>query len=100
MARAAPTACRSSRRRTLSPRTRTCQPCLPAPCAGQYYESPSAFSIWIKRQVNPDRKADDGWKAVKYDGRWEDGTGRETGLWGRQVGGGCCKGGKGGGAQG
>ncbi len=33
------------------------------------FDSPSAFSIYIKRLVNPTRKADDGWKAVKYQGR-------------------------------
>ena len=38
-------------------------------CAGMVFESPSAFSIYIKRLVNPTRKADDGWKAVKYDGK-------------------------------
>jgi hypothetical protein len=33
------------------------------------FESPSAFSIYFKRLLNPTRKADDGWKTVKYDGR-------------------------------
>lgn len=33
------------------------------------FESPSAFSIYLKRLVNPSRKADDGWKTVKYKGR-------------------------------
>lgn len=33
------------------------------------FDSPSAFSIYLKRLVNPTRKADDGWKAVKYAGR-------------------------------
>jgi len=33
------------------------------------FESPSAFSIYLKRLVNPTRKADDGWKTVKYRGR-------------------------------
>eukprot|EP00887_Chlorella_sp_A99_P005114 scaffold25.g5114.t1 len=32
------------------------------------FESPSAFSIYLKRLVNPSRKADDGWKTVKYKG--------------------------------
>jgi len=32
------------------------------------FDSPSAFSIYLKRLVNPSRKADDGWKAVKYNG--------------------------------
>mmetsp|Transcript_23369 Transcript_23369/g.51294 ORF Transcript_23369/g.51294 Transcript_23369/m.51294 type:complete len:460 (+) Transcript_23369:175-1554(+) len=36
---------------------------------GMFFDSPSAFSIYLKRQVNPTRKADDGWKAVKYSGR-------------------------------
>ncbi|EFJ49022.1 hypothetical protein VOLCADRAFT_117378, partial [Volvox carteri f. nagariensis] len=38
-------------------------------CEGQAFESPSAFSIWVKRKLNPERKADDGWKAVKYAGK-------------------------------
>lgn len=33
------------------------------------FDSPSAFSIYLKRLVNPSRKADDGWKTVKYDGK-------------------------------
>jgi ribosomal protein S18 len=33
------------------------------------FESPSAFSIFLKRLVNPDRKADDGWKTVKFGGK-------------------------------
>ena len=33
------------------------------------FESPSAFSIFLKRLVNPTRKADDGWKTVKYRGK-------------------------------
>jgi hypothetical protein len=33
------------------------------------FESPSAFSIYLKRLVNPTRKADDGWKSVKYEGK-------------------------------
>lgn len=37
--------------------------------AGQSFESPSAFSIRVKRKLNPERKADDGWKAVKYAGK-------------------------------
>ena len=36
---------------------------------GACFESPSAFSIYVKRLVNPTRKADDGWKAVKYEGK-------------------------------
>ena len=38
----------------------------------QRFESPSAFSIALKRLVNPQRKADDGWKTVKYNGRFLD----------------------------
>ena len=33
------------------------------------FDSPSAFSIYLKRLVNPSRKADDGWKSVRYEGR-------------------------------
>jgi hypothetical protein len=40
--------------------------CLPAEL---YFDSPSAFSIYLKRLVNPARKADDGWKTVKYLGK-------------------------------
>ena len=36
---------------------------------GRVFESPSAFSIAVKRRVNPGRKADDGWKSVKVRGR-------------------------------
>ena len=35
---------------------------------GRHYESPSAFSIYVKRKTNPTRKADDGWKSVRYKG--------------------------------
>jgi len=34
-----------------------------------FFASPSAFSIHLKRLVNPTRKADDGWKTVKYEGK-------------------------------
>lgn len=34
------------------------------------FESPSAFSIFLKRMVNPNRKADDGWKTVKFNGKF------------------------------
>ena len=34
------------------------------------FDSPSAFSIFLKRLVNPARKADDGWKTVKFAGRY------------------------------
>lgn len=37
--------------------------------ADMFFESPSAFSIYLKRLVNPTRKADDGWKTVKYAGK-------------------------------
>jgi proteasome lid subunit RPN8/RPN11 len=33
------------------------------------FESPSAYSVYLKRLINPSRKADDGWKTVKYRGR-------------------------------
>ncbi|KAK3268050.1 hypothetical protein CYMTET_23423 [Cymbomonas tetramitiformis] len=36
---------------------------------GTVYVSPSAWSLAIKRRINPTRKADDGWKCVKYNGR-------------------------------
>ncbi|KAL0038793.1 hypothetical protein WJX79_008093 [Trebouxia sp. C0005] len=34
------------------------------------FESPSAFSIYLKRLINPARKADDGWKTVKFEGKF------------------------------
>ena len=34
------------------------------------FESPSAFSIFLKRLINPARKADDGWKTVKFGGKF------------------------------
>ena len=33
------------------------------------FESPSAFSIAVKRLLNPTRKADDGWKSIRVDGK-------------------------------
>ena len=33
---------------------------------GKTFRSPSAFSVYVKRKVNPSRKADDGWTSVKY----------------------------------
>ena len=36
------------------------------------FESPSAFSIFFKRMVTPGRKADDGWKTVKFQGKFLD----------------------------
>lgn len=30
------------------------------------FKSPSAFSVYVKRKINPGRKADDGWTSVKY----------------------------------
>ena len=36
------------------------------------FESPSAFSIFFKRLVNPSRKADDGWKTVRFQGKFLD----------------------------
>ena len=38
--------------------------------AAATFDSPSAFSIYLKRLVNPARKADDGWKTVKFGGRY------------------------------
>ncbi|KAK9845836.1 hypothetical protein WJX81_003853 [Elliptochloris bilobata] len=35
---------------------------------GQAFRSPSAFSVYVKRKVNPSRKADDGWTSVHYNG--------------------------------
>jgi len=34
--------------------------------SGQSFSSPSAWSIFVKRLANPSKKADDGWKSVKY----------------------------------
>jgi hypothetical protein len=34
---------------------------------GKVFKSPSAFSVYVKRKVNPSRKADDGWTSVKYE---------------------------------
>jgi len=36
---------------------------------GEVFVSPSAWTIFFKRQLNPDRKADDGWKSIKHEGR-------------------------------
>jgi hypothetical protein len=47
----------------------TTAPLSPLVSADMYFESPSAFSIYLKRLVNPTRKADDGWKTVKYAGK-------------------------------
>lgn len=33
------------------------------------FGSPSAFSVYIKRLVTPTRKADDGWKSVRFGGK-------------------------------
>ena len=35
---------------------------------GVEYETPSAFSIAVKRSINPSKKADDGWKSCIYQG--------------------------------
>jgi hypothetical protein len=43
--------------------------CAAAAAAELFFDSPSAFSIYLKRLVNPARKADDGWKTVKYLGK-------------------------------
>ena len=34
------------------------------------FESPSRFSVEVKQILNPSRKADDGWKSIKYQGRF------------------------------
>ena len=34
-----------------------------------FFESPSAFSIAVKRLLNPTRKADDGWKSIRVNGK-------------------------------
>lgn len=36
---------------------------------GLAFESPSAWSIHLKRLVTPGRKADDGWKTIRYEGK-------------------------------
>mmetsp|Transcript_5188 Transcript_5188/g.13216 ORF Transcript_5188/g.13216 Transcript_5188/m.13216 type:complete len:610 (-) Transcript_5188:47-1876(-) len=36
---------------------------------GMLFESPSAWSIHLKRLVTPGRKADDGWKTIRYQGK-------------------------------
>lgn len=33
------------------------------------FETPSAWSLYLKRMTNPDKKVDDGWKCVKYLGK-------------------------------
>jgi hypothetical protein len=33
---------------------------------GDKFSSPSAWSIHVKRLANPSKKADDGWKSVRY----------------------------------
>ena len=33
---------------------------------GETFESPSSWSIHVKRSVNPSKKADDGWKSTYY----------------------------------
>ena len=43
----------------------------------RFFDSPSAFSVYLKRLVNPDRKADDGWKTVKYKDKCATGHGRQ-----------------------
>lgn len=47
------------------------------------YTSISSFSVNVKRRVNPSRRADDGWKSVKYQGKlmevWKDSFIQQTG---------------------
>ena len=33
---------------------------------GKTFNSPSAWAIYVKRLANPGKKADDGWKSVRY----------------------------------
>ena len=59
------------------------------------FESPSAFSIFLKRLINPARKADDGWKTVKFGGKFLEAYKIELAR--RRFGGGVhngCKGGQ------
>jgi hypothetical protein len=46
---------------------------------GKTFQSPSAWAIYVKRLANPDKKADDGWKSVRYGDR--DGPMLEVGLY-------------------
>lgn len=32
------------------------------------FETPSGFSVFVKRLINPGRQADNGWQSVKYKG--------------------------------
>ena len=52
-------------------RLHTAQPSTwrPTGCAGRRYHSPTAWSIYVKRLITPDKQGDDGWKSVLYDGR-------------------------------
>lgn len=36
---------------------------------GKMYNSASAFSIFVKRLITPDKQGDDGWKSVVYAGK-------------------------------
>ena len=33
---------------------------------GNIFQSPSAWAIHVKRMANPEKRADDGWKSVRY----------------------------------
>eukprot|EP01025_Chloroclados_australasicus_P016561 TRINITY_DN18338_c0_g1_i1.p2 TRINITY_DN18338_c0_g1~~TRINITY_DN18338_c0_g1_i1.p2 ORF type:complete len:212 (-),score=13.44 TRINITY_DN18338_c0_g1_i1:262-873(-) len=35
---------------------------------GREFSSPSAFSVYAKRKVTPEKQGDDGWKSVQYEG--------------------------------
>lgn len=35
---------------------------------GVVFSSPSAFSLYVRRKINPSRRIDDGWSSVKFDG--------------------------------
>jgi hypothetical protein len=57
-------------RRPLPPRSRPpSYPHDPSAAQGMHFDSPSAFSIFVKRLTTPGRKADDGWKTVRYAGQ-------------------------------
>eukprot|EP01024_Parvocaulis_polyphysoides_P033693 TRINITY_DN29911_c0_g1_i1.p3 TRINITY_DN29911_c0_g1~~TRINITY_DN29911_c0_g1_i1.p3 ORF type:complete len:192 (-),score=30.77 TRINITY_DN29911_c0_g1_i1:673-1248(-) len=35
---------------------------------GREFQSPSAFSVYAKRKVTPEKQGDDGWRSVHYEG--------------------------------
>lgn len=40
----------------------------PLPHAGQSFEAPSAFSVFVKRLQTPGKQGDDGWRSVQVEG--------------------------------